>query len=78
MSGMETELAILGDAESPLCPRCGQPMRFVSAIARFAALPELRTYECEACGESHAEAFEPNDDADLAWAERPRNRRITD
>ena len=70
---MDTEIAILDDAETPLCPSCGQPMRFVGAVPRFAALPELHTYECRACGETYTEAVEPGDRADLAWTERRRN-----
>jgi transposase-like protein len=71
---MEPEIAILDDAETPpLCPSCGQPMRFVRAMPRFAALPELRTYQCDACGETYTEAVEPGEDNDLAWIERPRD-----
>lgn len=44
--------------DTPLCPGCGQPMRFVRAIPRFAALPELRTYECKACALTYTEAVE--------------------
>ena len=40
----------------PPCPSCGRPMRFVRAVPRFAALPELRTYECKACAVSYTEA----------------------
>ena len=73
MADMETEFAILDEADTPLCPSCGQPMRFVRAIPRFASLPELRTYECKACGESYTEAFEPDEHADVAWVQGSRN-----
>ena len=70
---METELAILDDADTPLCASCGKPMRFVRAVPRLAALPELRTYECEPCGVTYTAAVEPIEDADVAWIERWRN-----
>ena len=63
---METEFTML-DGDALLCPSCGQPMQFVSAIPRFAALPELRTYECKACGETYTEAVEPGERSDVAW-----------
>jgi hypothetical protein len=56
---MEPEFAILDDAEIPLRPNCGQPMRFVRAIARFAALPELRTFEYKPCGVTCTAAITP-------------------
>jgi len=67
---METEFTMLDGDDAPLCPSCGQPMQFVSAIPRFAALPELRTYECKACGEAYTEAVEPDERCDVAWIER--------
>ncbi len=70
---MESDFAILNDADTPLCPSCGQPMRFVRAVPRFAALPELRTYECKPCGVSYTAAVEPQVAADLAWIERSRS-----
>ena len=42
----------------PLCPSCGRPMRFVRAVPRFAALPELRTYECKGCAVTYTNAVE--------------------
>jgi len=45
--------------DTPLCPSCGQPMRFKRAVPRFAALPELRTFECAACAVTYTEAVEP-------------------
>ncbi len=71
---METEFAILDDAETPLCTSCGKPMRFVSAIPRLAALPELRTFECKPCGVTFTAEVAPRDDSDVAWIERPRHR----
>jgi len=72
---METEFAILDDTDSPPCPSCGQPMRFVRSVPRFAALPELRTYECKACGETYTEAVEPGEPADVTWIEDRQNGR---
>ena len=34
-------------------------MRFVRSIPRFAALPELRTYECKPCAVTYTDAVEP-------------------
>lgn len=70
---MESDFAILDDGETPLCVSCGKPMRFVRAVPRFAALPELRTYECKACGVTYTAAVEPVKDADVAWIERSRS-----
>lgn len=47
----------------PLCPSCGQPMCFKRAVPRFAALPELRTYECKSCAVSYTAAVEPTADS---------------
>jgi hypothetical protein len=41
---------------SPCCPSCGTAMRYVRSVG---GLPELRTYECRACGLSITEALEP-------------------
>jgi transposase-like protein len=49
----------------PLCPSCRRPMLFKRAIPRVGGLPELRTYECTACGVSYTEAVEAGADADL-------------
>jgi rubredoxin len=58
---------------TPLCPSCSRPMQFVRAVPRFAALPELRTYECKACGVTYTEAVEVEGEHDIAWLdERPR------
>lgn len=53
----------------PLCPKCGRPMRFRRAVPRFAALPELRTYECTACTVTYTQAIEPGDTNDGTWME---------
>ena len=34
---------------TPACPSCGNPMQFARAILAD-GLPELRTYDCKACG----------------------------
>jgi rubredoxin len=70
---MEPELTILDDAEAPRCPNCGQPMHFVSAIPRFAALPELRTFECKPCGVTYTAEVTPRDISDVAWVEQSRH-----
>jgi hypothetical protein len=72
-AGMEPDFAILDDSEIPVCSSCGKPMRFVRSIPRFAALPELRTYECKPCGVTYTAAVAPGDDADAARVERPEN-----
>ena len=70
---MEPHFIIIEDGGRPLCPSCSEPMRFVRAIPRFAALPELRTYECKPCGVTHTGAVAADNEADLAWIERPRH-----
>jgi len=40
----------------PRCPKCAQPMRLVRRTRRYGGLPDLITFECPACGLSHAEA----------------------
>lgn len=67
---MDTVLNNSGaSADTPLCPSCARPMHFVRAVPRFAALPELRTYECKACGVSYTEAIERDAESDAAWIE---------
>jgi hypothetical protein len=39
-----------------LCPSCAQIMRLARITSRFDDLPELYTFECQACGVSHIEA----------------------
>jgi Flp pilus assembly pilin Flp len=43
------------------CRACGRPMRFVTAIAKFDRLPELRTYECERCKKTVMEEWRPRE-----------------
>jgi hypothetical protein len=58
--------------DAPPCPSCGLAMRFLRAVPRFAALPELRTYECKACGATCTKAIEPGDEHDDIWmVDRP-------
>ena len=39
----------------PRCVGCAQPMRLIRKTLRFGGLPDLYTFECEACGETHVE-----------------------
>lgn len=48
-------------------------MIFKRAVPCFAALPELRTYECKACGITYTAAIEPGEHADVAWIERAKS-----
>jgi hypothetical protein len=40
---------------TPICPKCGKPMRFARAIPGIGALPELWTFECRDCAEATTE-----------------------
>jgi hypothetical protein len=49
----------------PRCVGCAQPMRLVRKTLRFGRLPDLYTFECQGCGESHIEEAatpEPTDE----------------
>ena len=46
------------------CASCGRPMRFVRAVPRLGALPELQTFECKACGVMFTDAVERGGKAD--------------
>jgi transcription elongation factor Elf1 len=37
--------------EAPDCPACGALMAFVATVPKLGGLPELRTFNCEVCGE---------------------------
>ena len=39
----------------PRCVGCAQPMRLMRKTLRFGGLPDVYTFECEACGEWHIE-----------------------
>ena len=41
------------------CPRCAQPMKLIRRTQRFGGLPDLCTFECQACGMSHTEECKP-------------------
>src|SRR5262245_18721268 len=41
------------------CPRCAQPMKLIRRTQRFGGLPDLYTFECQACGMSHTEECKP-------------------
>ena len=40
----------------PHCPSCAQIMRLARITSRFDDLPDLYTFECQACDVSHIEA----------------------
>ena len=42
-------------SKSPLCASCAQPMRLAQITSRFGDLPDLYTFECQACDVSHIE-----------------------
>jgi len=42
-------------AKTPRCPSCAQIMRLAGITSRFDNLPDLYTFECRGCGESHIE-----------------------
>jgi hypothetical protein len=49
----------------PRCVGCAQPMRLVRKTLRFGRLPDLYTFECQTCGETHIEEAatpEPKDE----------------
>jgi len=48
----------------PRCVACARPMRLVRKTLRFAGLPDLHTFECEACGEMHTEEAPTPDQGD--------------
>ena len=50
--------------ERPRCVACARPMRLVRKTLRFAGLPDLHTFECEACGEMHTEEAPTTDQGD--------------
>ncbi len=52
---MPHELAGKCAPASPHCPACGQVMRLARITSRFGDLPDLYTFECQACGVSHIE-----------------------
>jgi hypothetical protein len=41
---------------TPVCPSCGNPMRFARAIPQDGRLPELWTFDCKECGLAVTEA----------------------
>jgi hypothetical protein len=45
-------LGTMADATTPPhCPTCQEPMRLGHVIPRFAGHPEIRSFQCSACGE---------------------------
>jgi hypothetical protein len=52
MSGERADKTVI---KRPRCVACARPMRLIRKTLRFAGLPDLYTFECEACGETHVE-----------------------
>lgn len=48
----------------PWCVGCARPMRLIRKTLRFGRLPDLYTFECEACGETHVEEATTSDAKD--------------
>jgi hypothetical protein len=48
----------------PRCVGCAQPMRLIRKTLRFGRLPDLYTFECQTCGETHIEEAMPPELAD--------------
>lgn len=74
---MKSDFAIQDETGTPLCPSCTQPMQFARSVPRFAALPELRTYQCLTCRVSYTAAVTPNQDADVAWHAHAQGRSVS-
>jgi len=47
-----------GTPKPPLCPSCAQTMRLARITSRFGDLPDLYTFECQACDVWYVEADE--------------------
>jgi hypothetical protein len=47
-----------GTPKPPPCPSCAQTMRLARITSRFGDLPDLYTFECQACDVWHVEADE--------------------
>jgi hypothetical protein len=63
---MEPAISSTDESQNaPLCPSCGRPMRLKRAVPRLGALPELRTYDCAACGVTYTQAVEVDGDVAL-------------
>jgi hypothetical protein len=52
MFGERSEKTVI---KRPRCVACARPMRLIRKTLRFAGLPDLYTFECGACGETHIE-----------------------
>jgi hypothetical protein len=52
MLGERSEKTVI---KRPRCVTCARPMRLIRKTLRFAGLPDLYTFECETCGETHIE-----------------------
>jgi len=55
---MNAERANSAAPKRPKCPSCAQQMRLIRRTQRFAGLPDLCTFGCEACGVFHIEECE--------------------
>jgi transposase-like protein len=47
--------------DTPFCPQCGKPMRFVRTLPGIGGLPALHTYTCKDCGTTMTLAGEPGE-----------------
>ena len=56
---MNAERASTSAPKRPPCPSCAQNMRLIRRTPRFGGLPDVCTFECQACGVSHTEECEP-------------------
>jgi hypothetical protein len=45
----------------PQCPSCARNMRLIRRTPRFGGLPDVCTFECQACGVTHFEEHNPGD-----------------
>jgi len=59
-----------GTPKPPPCPSCAQTMRLARTTSRFGDLPDVYTFECQACDMWHVEV----DEADTSAAISIRSR----
>jgi len=64
----QARMNAIATASTPNCPHCAKPMRLARTIPRLGGLPELRTYECRACGVTFTEAVDAAYEADASHA----------
>jgi C4-type Zn-finger protein len=56
---MNEERTTSAAPKRPKCPSCARNMQLLRRTQRFPGLPDLCTFECEACGIFHFEEYEP-------------------